>query len=83
MDRKAWFCPSCQKHHGPHVDTCPGVAGALPTPAPVHPGIIRYDPPHKWTVPSTSDPWVPYWPVTCGSAPYRPSWDPDKTVVMN
>jgi hypothetical protein len=25
-DRKPWFCPSCQKHHAPHVDTCPGPA---------------------------------------------------------
>lgn len=27
--KQAWFCPSCQKHHGPHVDTCPGVADAV------------------------------------------------------
>lgn len=25
--RTAWFCPSCQKHHAPHIDTCP--AGSL------------------------------------------------------
>jgi len=24
MERKAWFCPSCNKHHAPHVETCPG-----------------------------------------------------------
>lgn len=29
MERKAWFCPSCQKHHGPHVDTCPGPVDAV------------------------------------------------------
>lgn len=29
MTRTAWFCPSCQKHHGPHVDTCPGIADAI------------------------------------------------------
>ena len=23
MDRQAWFCPGCQKHHAPHVETCP------------------------------------------------------------
>ncbi len=23
MERKAWFCPSCNKHHAPHVETCP------------------------------------------------------------
>lgn len=29
-ERTAWFCPSCQKHHAPHVETCPGPAkGAL------------------------------------------------------
>lgn len=22
--RSAWFCPACQKHHAPHVETCPG-----------------------------------------------------------
>lgn len=27
MSAAAWFCPSCQKHHAPHVDTCPS---ALP-----------------------------------------------------
>lgn len=21
--RAAWFCPSCNAHHAPHVDTCP------------------------------------------------------------
>jgi len=26
MTRAAWYCPACQKHHGPHVDTCPGTA---------------------------------------------------------
>jgi len=23
----AWFCPSCQKYHAPHVKTCPGPGG--------------------------------------------------------
>lgn len=23
IEQKPWFCPSCQKYHGPHVDTCP------------------------------------------------------------
>lgn len=26
MTREAWFCPSCQKHHAPHVDTCPSIS---------------------------------------------------------
>lgn len=32
-ERAAWFCPSCQKHHAPHVDTCPGpiLASGPPT----------------------------------------------------
>lgn len=30
MSRAPWFCPSCQKHHGPHVDTCPQVTPANP-----------------------------------------------------
>lgn len=70
MEHKAWFCPSCQKHHAPHCDTCPGVAGAQPTPAPAHPGIIPYEPPCELHPAPTSDPWVPYWPqVTCGFVP--------------
>jgi hypothetical protein len=24
MTRNAWYCPGCQKHHAPHIDTCPG-----------------------------------------------------------
>lgn len=44
MSREAWFCPSCQKHHAPHCDTCPGVMSAgdpwglrgLPTFTPSH-----------------------------------------------
>lgn len=32
MSKEAWFCPACQKHHAPHVDTCPAVgAGKAPT----------------------------------------------------
>jgi hypothetical protein len=27
MVAEAWFCPACQKHHAPHVETCP--AGTL------------------------------------------------------
>lgn len=38
MTRAAWFCPCCQKHHAPHIDTCPAPA-ALPIPGalPVQP----------------------------------------------
>ena len=27
--RQAWFCPSCQKYHAPHVETCPGGTGGV------------------------------------------------------
>lgn len=30
-ERQPWFCPACQKHHGPHVDTCPIPADAIGT----------------------------------------------------
>lgn len=80
-ERKAWFCPSCQKHHGPHVDTCP-------EPAPVDvrpiPGVNIWPSPstaHPWRIDTpTSDPWVPYWPqITCGGVSF-PS-DPNMIVV--
>ncbi len=28
-ERKAWFCPTCQRHHAPHVETCPGPVDAV------------------------------------------------------
>jgi len=63
MTREAWFCPSCQKHHAPHCDTCPGGTGgieALPTtPWPVvQPNRIptRIQP---WPAPYTPDPNLP------------------------
>lgn len=42
MERKAWFCPSCNKHHAPHVETCPAGSdpwglGQLPRFTPYHP----------------------------------------------
>lgn len=81
MERKAWFCPSCQKHHAPHCDTCPGVAGALPGPAPVVPGITPDEPPREWHPGPTSDPWVPYWPqVICGGVSFPV--DPN-AIIMN
>ena len=27
---EAWFCPSCQKYHAPHVETCPGGGDGAP-----------------------------------------------------
>lgn len=35
VKREAWFCPACQKHHAPHVETCPApvdLIGKLPMP---------------------------------------------------
>lgn len=48
-DRQAWYCPSCQKHHAPHCDSCPALPNfshSHPTPyfgpgSNSHPG---YDP---------------------------------------
>lgn len=82
MERKAWFCPSCQKHHGPHVDTCPGVSGAQPAPAPGNPVVIPQPMPYRREPQPWETPWMPYWPqVTCGI--YQPRFDPDKIVVVN
>lgn len=41
---EAWFCPACQKHHAPHVETCPG--GGV---APYQPG--------KFTMPLIPGPY--------------------------
>lgn len=46
----AWFCPSCQRHHAPHVETCPGGTGGIDT----DPWGIRFLP--HFT------PWRPYDP---------------------
>lgn len=66
MIPQAWFCPSCQKHHAPHVETCPGPANALPLPGvtiPLQP--LRYVP-QPWDAP-----WVPSYPNTAGDIPNR------------
>lgn len=54
--RAAWFCPSCQKHHAPHCDTCPaparyGLPGTLP-------GVPVWTP---WQQPSTAGDRRPTW----------------------
>lgn len=53
MTRQAWFCPSCQKHHAPHCDTCPGPSGQVVTPG-VSPAVS----PPNWT--GTPLPTQPY-----------------------
>lgn len=27
--KEGWYCHGCQRHHGPHVDTCPGFGSAV------------------------------------------------------
>lgn len=67
--RAPWFCPSCQKHHGPHVDTCPG--GGVGMQPPIgDPWGLRYVPrfvPFEPSLPPAypPTPWVPYEPVMC------------------
>jgi len=39
-----WLCPSCGKAHGPHVDTCPGPLGGIPS-WPASPSIPYVSPP--------------------------------------
>lgn len=71
MSREAWFCPSCQKHHAPHCDTCPGGTGGieaqpltpvLPWPVITTPRIWPQPPPY------TPDPLAPPYTVTMAGA---------------
>lgn len=65
-ERKAWFCPSCNKHHAPHVETCPGTVDALP-----------HLPPTRLTVPSQIEWWeIPQSPYTGAPHPfpYTTTW---------
>ena len=72
-DRAAWFCPSCQKHHAPHCDTCPGpvVASGAPN------GYRDFLPnpsvfPHPNTAADT--PWPPVATVTVFDNPDVTVW---------
>lgn len=38
MTKQAWFCPSCQRHHAPHVETCPKPVDLIGYPLPTSPG---------------------------------------------
>lgn len=54
MERTAWFCPSCQRHHAPHVETCPATNISTGLPMPV------FQPKHPTTrTPSTRTPSDP------------------------
>lgn len=56
----AWFCPSCQKYHAPHCDTCPGPEQAV-RPLDTRPVILpRIQP---YTPLPDSAPWVPFYPT--------------------
>lgn len=78
MSREAWFCPACQKHHAPHVDTCPGVTVDRSDPWGLR-YLPQFEPTHlkpvtTWPVtlpdsPSlTGDPLPAYPTITCGVA---------------
>jgi hypothetical protein len=63
IDRKAWFCPSCQKHHAPHCDTCPEVVQVRPLPGITVPFIPPSLPPY-WVPDPASTPWTPVYTGT-------------------
>ena len=64
--RQAWFCPSCQKHHAPHCDTCPGLSDVVA--APRQPYIVPTTVPPWNPVPAIT-PWTPYPITTCAGIP--------------
>lgn len=76
MTKQAWFCPACQRHHAPHVDTCPGQFAALP--------VLPFQPfvPVTFPYPGTAGdtPPLPPWPTTtCGSIEVKT--DPNMMVI--
>lgn len=78
MERTAWFCPACQKHHAPYVETCPGPVDVRPLPGitvpDTYPVMPRY-----WEPRLPDAPWSPHYPVvTCLEV--RPD---ENTIVMN
>jgi len=73
MTAQAWFCPACQRHHAPHVDTCPGSA-AKTVLGPFPPGVVRVSP-----VASPIDPQpIPYFDYRPNTG--NPAPDPNQTV---
>lgn len=74
--RQAWFCPACQRHHAPHVDTCPGQFSALPV-LPYQPFVLPTFP-----YPGTAgDTPMGRWPATTGGS-LQVTIDPT-VVAMN
>lgn len=67
--RQAWYCPFCNAHHAPHVDTCPKQnAGRLEPSLPVR--EIPFAPvipqPPRYEI----HPFQPPWEITCGTYAY-------------
>lgn len=74
--KQAWFCPSCQKHHAPHCDTCPGLVDLVSQPLP---SIPVYPPHYPTWGPNTA----PYWwqqPITVTGIAYKANPD---VICMN
>lgn len=58
-ERAAWFCPACQKHHAPHVETCPAPVDLIGRPLkPVQPWMPERQSPYypEWMKGTTADP---------------------------
>lgn len=53
MERSAWFCPSCQRHHAPHVETCPNGSRLTTDPKP---GFFDPNPVKYWPTDGTFNP---------------------------
>ena len=81
MTKSAWFCPTCQKHHAPHVDTCPGPVDAVSDKSITRIYPLKEHPIAPYVPNPTSTPSVPFFPtVTCGGSRYPV--DP-LTPIMN
>jgi hypothetical protein len=77
-ERQAWFCQACQRHHAPHVETCPGQHVAAPR-GPVLP-YTPYVPPAVYTVPKwPTDTLRPPFDITCATAAVKS--DPSMVLV--
>lgn len=75
MNREAWFCPTCQRHHAPHVDTCPAPATFGPATVTTIPNPVQ-----PWPQPSTGTPLTPWNPLV-GTCQMHPFLDPAMLIV--
>lgn len=78
-ERSAWFCPACQKHHAPHVETCPRGTGGVKVTGPIFASPIVYDPCANCKGPcgNVACPKMPR--VTCAAPPHVPHWS---TIIV-